>query len=175
MRKALLSLWLLVLAAVPFFGQTDEWKRHKNAEGNFSVLFPGDPQDSVNKADAEVQSHTLMLIQKPYVYTVVYSAMTSAQKVDDATYEIFKTAVFKELPKCDVNAERPPVPVISGYIGHWYRLSCEMPNTKVTILGNLYWGKHYAYAVMVMFHSGVDAPQTTSKFLDSFGVIDQGK
>jgi hypothetical protein len=175
MRKALLSLWLLVLAAVPFFGQTDEWKRHKNAEGNFSVLFPGDPQDSVNKADAEVQSHTLMLIQKPYVYTVVYSAMTSAQKVDDATYEIFKTAVFKELPKCDVNAERPPVPVISGYIGHWYRLSCEMPNTKVTILGNLYWGKHYAYAVMVMFPSSADAPQTTSKFLESFGIIDLNK
>jgi hypothetical protein len=50
-----------------------------------------------------------------------------------------------------------------------------MPNTKVTILGNLYWGKHYAYAVMVMFPSSTDAPQTTSKFLDSFGIIDVGK
>jgi len=50
-----------------------------------------------------------------------------------------------------------------------------MPNTKVTILGNLYWGKHYAYAVMVMFPASAAAPQTTNKFLQSFGIIDQGK
>ena len=175
MRKALLCSWLLVLAAVPFFGQTDEWKRYKNAEGNFTVLFPSDPQDSVNRSDTDLQSHTLMLLQKPYVYTVVYSAMTREQKVDDATYEVFKNAVFKELPKCGVDAERAPAPAISGYVGHWYRLNCDMTPNKVTILGNLYWGKHYAYAVMVMFPSSAAAPQTASKFLDSFGIINPGK
>lgn len=175
MRKAFLCCLLVLLIAIPFSGQTDDWKRHKNTDGNFTVLFPGDPQDSVNKSDNEVQSHTLMAVQRPYIYTVVYSTMSVTQKVDEATYEVFKNAVFKELPKCDVGTERLAAPVVAGYIGHWYRLNCDMPNTKVTILGNLYWGRHYAYAVMVMFPASTNEPQTTSKFLDSFGVIDQEK
>ena len=47
--------------------------------------------------------------------------------------------------------EQAPAPALEGYIGHWYQLSCAMPNVKVAIEGNLYWGKHYAYAVMVMY------------------------
>src|SRR5438270_1340074 len=175
MRRVLLCSWLLALVAVPFMGQTNEWKRYKNTDGNFTVLFPGNPEDSVNKTDSGSQSHTLMAIQRPAIYTVVYTTMAEEQKVDNATYEIFKNAVFKELPKCEVGKERPAVPALGGYIGHWYLLNCDMPNTKVTIEANLYWGKHYAYAVMVMFPADVTEPQMTNKFLESFGVIDQGK
>jgi hypothetical protein len=171
MRKTLLGSLLLIVVVIPFTGQTDEWKRYKNQGGNFTVLFPGDPQDTVNKNEKGIQSHTLLAIQRPYIYTVVYTAMESEQKVDDPTYEVFKNAVFKELPKCEVGAERPPAPAVSGYVGHWYHLNCDMPNTKVTILGNLYWGKHYAYAVMVMFPSTTAEPQTAGKFLGSFGVL----
>ncbi len=171
MRRVLLCSWFLVLVVVPFTGQTNEWKEYKNEGGNFSVLFPGDPQDSVNDPASGVQSHTLMVMQKPYIYTVVYTTMSSEQKMDDATYEVFKNAVFKELPKCDVDTERPAAPALEGYIGHWYRLNCNMPNTKVTILGNLYWGNHYAYAVMVMFPASATEPQMTDRFLQSFGVL----
>ena len=177
MRKALLCSLLVVFVVIPLTGQTEGWKKYKFEAGNFTVLFPSDPQDSVNKKDDVVESHTLLARQTPYIYTVIYTAMASDQKVDDATYEVFKNAVFKELPTCEVRAERPAVPALSGYIGHWYRLDCDMsPNkVKVTVLGDLYWGRRYAYAVMVMFQSKEAEPQAANQFLWSFGLMDLQK
>jgi hypothetical protein len=175
MRRALSCSLLAAFLVLPFFGQTAQWKQYKDTTGNFTALFPGDPQDSINKSDDDIQSHTLLAIQQPFYYTVIYTAMKSDQKVDNETYEVFKNAVFKELPNCEVATVRPPAPALSGYVGHWYHLNCDMPNAKVTILGNLYWGKHYAYAVMVMFPSSAAEPQAAGKFLESFGVLDQGK
>jgi len=148
MRKLLSGTLILLLAAAPLAAQTGEWKRYKNTDGNFTVLFPGEPQDTVNKAEEGIQSHTLLAREDKAFYTVVYTVMTAEQKVDDATYRAFKDGVFKELPKCESGAEQPVSPVLQGYVGHGYRLSCDMPNAKVTIVGNLYWGKHYAFAVM---------------------------
>lgn len=162
---------LLLFLALSLAGQTADWTQYDNQEGNFSVLFPGQPNDSVNKSDATIQSHTLMAREDRVIYTVVYTAMSSDQKVDDATYGVFRDAVFKELPKCDVEAEKSPSLVLNGYIGHWYRLSCNMPNTKVIVEGNLYWGKRNAYAVMAMFPSDVNRPQAEAKFLVSFSVL----
>jgi len=173
MLKTLLRSGLLVLLTLPLAAQTEGWKRHKNIDGNFTILFPGEPQDNINKSESDINSHTVMYQNPAGVYTVVYTTMASEQRVDDATYEMFKNSVFKELPKCDVGAEGPPSLVLSGYIGHSYRLNCDMPNTKVTVMGNLYWGKHYSYAVMVMYRSNVSAPTATNQFLASFAVIDQ--
>jgi hypothetical protein len=175
MRKALFGPLFLAFLSISCFGQTDGWKRHRNAGGNFTALFPVDPQDSVNKNDKDIESHTLLAQQSPFVYTVIYTSMKSEQQVNDATYESFKNAVFNELPKCEVGAEAPPTPAIQGYIGHWYRLNCEMTPNKVTILGNLYWGKHYAYAVMVMYRSDVGEPAAGKSFLQSFAVLDESK
>jgi hypothetical protein len=171
MRKALFGYLLLIIVAIPFTGQTDEWKRHRNTTGNFTALFPEDPQDTVNKTGGGVESHTLLAKQAPAVYTVIYTTMSEEQKVDDATYEIFKNAVFKELPGCAVGAEGQAAPELTDFIGHWYHLNCNMNPNKVTIIGNLYWGKHYAYAVMVMFPSSTAEPPTTAKFLQSFAVL----
>src|SRR5215467_5223955 len=101
MRRAVSGLLLFLLLSIPFTGQTSEWTRYKNTDGNFTVLFPGTPTDTLNHNDSEVQSHTLLARDSPAVYTVVYSTMSNTQTVDDATYEIFKKAVFKELPKCE--------------------------------------------------------------------------
>jgi hypothetical protein len=166
---------LLTLLGVVAAGQTDQWKKYKYADGNFSAVFPAEPQDSVNKGDDAIQSHTLMAQQSGAVYTVVYTAMTAEQKVDDKTYEVFKNAVFKELAKCEVVAEQAPSLPLSGYIGHWYRLSCAMPNAEVAIVGNLYWGKHYAYAVMTMYPARNAEPATSKDFVNSFAVLDAGK
>ena len=171
MRKVLSCVLLIVLGTLPFFALTDTWKRHNNSSGNFTVLFPGEPQDSVNKEGDGIRSHTLMFQDPPHVFTVVYTAMDEEQKVDEATYQIFRNAVFKELPNCSIGVERTAAPALAGYVGHWYRLNCDISSTSVTALGNLYWGKHYAYAVMVMFRSDQAAPQTTDKFLGSFGVL----
>ncbi|HEY1527780.1 MAG TPA: hypothetical protein VGH51_16225 [Candidatus Angelobacter sp.] len=175
MRRLLSGFGLLLLLASPLAGQTNPWKQYKNAEGNFTVLFSGDPTDTPNSAAGGVRSHTLMAKDGGALYTVVYTSMDSDQKVDEATFVVFKDAVFRELPKCDLISEHPPAPGLGGYIGHWYRLSCEMPN-KITIVGNLYWGKRYAYAVMAMFPADTAEPTKLIKtFVDSFAVLDPGK
>ena len=176
MRKLLSSVLMLLLAAGPLAAQTSEWKRYKNTDGNFTVLFPGEPQDTANKNEEGMQAHTLLAREGSALYTVVYTQMTSEQKVDDATYQSFKRGVFQELPKCEAGAEQPVSPVLEGYIGHAYRLSCDMPNTKVTIVGNLYWGKHRSFAVMTMFPASAAEPTATAKkFSESFAVIDAAR
>lgn len=172
MRNLPSVVLILSLAASPLAAQTKEWTKYKDTNGNFTVLFPGEPQDSVNKAEEGVQSHTLLAKEGSAIYTVVYTVMTSTQKVDEATFQTFKNAVFKELPKCETGAERQASPAMEGYIGRSYRLSCDMPNARVTIVGNLYWGKHYAFAVMIMFPASVAEPTSTEKqFAYSFAVI----
>lgn len=173
MRKIAVSLWFLLLIASPFTGQTAEWKKYKSTDGNFTVLFPGEPQDSVNKSEEGIRSHTLMAREGSMIYTVVYTVMESTQPVDEQTYQTFRNAVFKELPKCQEGPEQPASPVLDQYIGHHYRLSCDMPNTQVTIVGNLYWGKHYSFALMAMFpSSATEAVEAEKRFMDSFGLVD---
>jgi hypothetical protein len=174
MRKALLGSCFLMLLAISCFGQTENWKRHTNDTGNFTALFPVEPQDSINKNDNDIESHTLMAQQSPFIYMVVYTSMKNEQPVNDATYQTFKNAVFKELPNCNVTSEAPPAPALEGYIGRWYRLSCSMA-TKVAVLGDLYWGKHYAYAVMVMYRESDAEPTEAKSFLRSFAVLDPSK
>lgn len=171
MSKLVLRSCLLLFLALPLAGQTADWKQYSNQEGNFSAIFPSQPEDSVNRKDDTIDSHTLLAKEAGAVYTVVYSSMSNDQKVDDSTYQVFRDAVFKELPKCDMDAEQAPAPELNGYIGHWYRLSCNMTNTRVIIEGNLYWGKRYAYAVMAMFPSSANRPQGEEKFLRSFAVL----
>jgi hypothetical protein len=173
MRALVAYVLLLLCLAAPIVGQTDEWKRHKNADGNFSVLFPTEPTDTINKSEQGIQSHTLTSTVRPNFYSVVYTTMAEEQPVNDATYETFKNAVFKELPKCNVITDKTGSHPIQGYISHEYRLSCAL-NVTVTIVGNLYWGKHYSYAVMVMFTTPTDPP-TIKKFTDSFEITDASK
>jgi hypothetical protein len=170
-RKLALPALAIFLLALPLAAQTDAWAKYDNKEGNFTVLFPQQPADSVNGTDPSVQSHTLMARHESAIYTVIYTVHNNSQTVDNATYQVFRDAVFKELPKCSVEVEQGPAPALDDYIGHWYHLTCDMPKTKVLIDGNLYWGKRYAYAVMVMYPASVVQPQAEKKFWDSFSVL----
>jgi len=129
----------------------------------------------VNQTDATIQSHALSARQGNAIYMVVYATTAKAQPVDDANFEIFKNAVFHELPKCEVGADQPASPTLQGYIGHRYRLNCDLPQAKLTIAGNLYWGKHFSYAVMAVFRADAADAAEVNKFLDSFAVIDPEK
>jgi len=171
MRHRLPGLVLVICLSASFSAQTDEWKQYRNTAGNFTVLFPGEPQDTLNGESSGMQSHTLMAMQKPSGYMVVYTNITSEQKVDDQTYGIFKDGFLKELPKCEVRKEEAPSPAIRGYIGHSYTLGCE----AVNLTGNLYWGKHYAYAVMALYPLNTQGPPNVKRFLDSFALLDAGK
>src|SRR5262249_6138747 len=148
MRYSLACALLIACVAVPFAGQADEWHRYKNTVGNFSVLVPVEPQDSVNPASEGQVSHTIQALHGGIGYTIVFVAMSAAAPVDDATFKVYRDSFMKGLPNCEMATEAAAAPAIQGYIGHWYRMNCVAQNKKLTFTGNLYWGKHYAYAVL---------------------------
>ena len=174
MPRMTLRLLLVLSFVFPLSGQTGDWKQYKNADGNFAALFPAEPQDSINPAGEGISSHTILARESSAIYTVIYTSMENAQTVDDATYKVFKNAVMTQLPSCSSGDEDSASPVIEGYIGHSYRMNCAM-SRPVSILGNLYWGKHHAYAVMVMFPTSAGEPASVRKFVDSFAVLDAAK
>ena len=175
MRLLVRAFVLLLLLSSPFAGQTGNWKKYTNTEGSFSVLFPGEPQDSVNQKDDKIDSHTVVSVEKPVFYTVVYTNMADDQRVDEANFKTFRDAVFKQLSKCQMDAEQTASPAMDGYIGHRYRLNCAMPNVRLAMTGNLYWGKHHAYAVMAMFPQSTTPPEQVKMFVESFSVVNSAK
>lgn len=175
MRRFAPSLWIVVLVAGVLSGQTTEWKSVRSTEGNFTVQFPGDPQETVNSAGSSMTSHTLQVQVKPAIYLLVWSYIDPEQAVNDSTYEAFKTGFVSKLPNCSTDVDQSASPSFRGYIGHGYVLSCDYPQGKVKMKGNLYWGKHYSFAVMIAFAASVNEPAEVQKFLGSFAVADPGK
>lgn len=54
MRRLVSGFWIVLLLVSPFAGQTAEWQKYRNTDGNFTVLFPGEPKDSINQSDASI-------------------------------------------------------------------------------------------------------------------------
>jgi len=175
MRRWMSGFFLVLLAATPFAGQTDEWQRYRSTDGNFTALFPGEPSDTVNPVGGDLKSHTLQMVKTPTVYTLVWSYIDARQSVTDANFEIFKTSFLSKLPNCTVAADQSASPALQDYIGHEYLIHCNMPQGKITIVGSLYWGKHYSYAVMALFPSSVPQPTSVKKYIESFTLIDPAK
>lgn len=177
MRYWFIRISLLVCLAAPLAGQTDEWRRYKNEGGNFSVLMPVEPQDIPNGDQGAQVSHTILAISGSIGYTVVYVISKAEQPVDEATFKIYRDGFIEDLPNwnCNLVTENPPSPALPGYVGHWYRMNCHGEKQKQTFIGNLYWGKHYAYAVMTIFPTAPSDPPAAKKFGDSFSVLDATK
>ncbi len=209
MRRFVSGLWIVLLLVSSFEGQANEWKKYKNADGNFTVLFPGEPQDTVNSAGGGITSHTLQVQEKGVFYGVVWASMDVAlgartfaprgitrqlqvqekgvfygvvwasmdvaQTVDEANFQIFKNSFLSKLPKCEVGTEQPASPAFQGYIGHGYRLNCDAPQAKLAITGNLYWAKHYCFALMAISASSAAEPAEMKSFIESFAIIDPTK
>jgi hypothetical protein len=166
---------LLVCLSVPFAGQADQWSKYSNQEGNFSVLLPVTPSDTPNGDQNAPLSHTIQALSGGISYTIVYVVTKPEQPVDEATFKIYRDSFLKGLPNCDLLREDPASPALSGFVGHWYRLNCTVQNQKLSMIGNLYWGKHHAYAVLTMFATAASDPPNARKFSNSFAVLDTGK
>jgi hypothetical protein len=122
-----------------------------------------------------MKSHTLQILKTPVVYMLVWSFADATQTANEANFEVFKTSFLSKLPKCTVAADQSASPALLDYIGHEYLLNCDLPQGKITIVGSLYWGKHYSYAVMALFPSSVPQPTEVKKFVESITLIDQAK
>ncbi|HMF90493.1 MAG TPA: hypothetical protein VKL40_07600 [Candidatus Angelobacter sp.] len=171
MRNRILILFLLLNLTAVFFAQAVEWKRYENKGGNFSVLFPGEPKDTASDESEGMESHTLAAMEKPAGYMVVYTRDTSEQDVDDASFQEFRNGFVKKLSNCAIDREGPRSPAIRGYLGRWYQFRCG----EVNLTGNLFWGKHYSYAVMAVYPSNAGEPSNVKRFLDSFSLLDGSK
>ena len=170
MRYWVVGILLLICLSVPFAGQGDQWQQYKNDDGNFSVLILGQPRESVSGEGSQA-SHTIQAISGTVGYTIVYVANPNEQPVNEPTYKVYRDAFLKGLPQCELLKEDSASRPLPGYIGRWYRMGCDISGKKMSFIGNLYWGKHYAYAVLAMFPSAASDPPEAGKFYNSFSVL----
>jgi hypothetical protein len=147
--------------------QGDTWKTYRNEAGNFSVDMPGEPQTQPVVED----TYNYVFMRPGLAYLVTYAAHKETP-VNDENFETYQKAVLMGLTSCTLASDAPSTHPISSLKSHWYRYRC--PEGGQTILGNLYWGAHYAYAVLVVY-SGNPEPATVRRFTDSFAVLDPNK
>ncbi|HET9402380.1 MAG TPA: hypothetical protein VFO34_15655, partial [Candidatus Acidoferrales bacterium] len=152
------------------------WIAYGNSDGNFTALMPIQPKITPNAANQGQVSNTIQALADDGVaYTVVYVRNAEAQPVDEQTFQLYRDMFLKSVPTCSVLAEFAASPDVQGLVGHAYRLNCVINNVNMTMTGDLYWGRHYAYAVFAMFGPMVSDPAEARKFVDSFKVIDPSK
>jgi hypothetical protein len=177
MRHKFLRFTLLLFVASTAAAQTADWHQYKNEAGNFSALLPGQPTDTDNAPDSKdvVGSRTVTATENGVSLNVIYVILRDQQEVTEENLQAYKEGFLKQLPGCSVSSEKPASPAVPGYVGHLYRMDCTISNTKMNFSGNIYWGKHYSYAVLGMFASAPTDPPGVKKFLDSFAVIDSSK
>jgi hypothetical protein len=175
MRSGFIRIALLVCLTASLAGQINEWRNYRNVNGNFSALMPGEPKETESTDTDGATTHTIQAISDSVVYVVIYVAAPSEQPVNEATFNVYRDAFLKGLPNCDLVKEDAPSTAFPQHVGHWYRLNCTVDGQKYTFVGNLYWGKHRAYAVLSMFTSAPSDPPPAKKFIDSFAVIDADK
>ena len=171
---------LLILCLTATLAAQTEWKKYEEPDGNFSVLFPGEPKDTVSPSREGTESSHGFSASDGSVYVgVFYADLKQEQKVDEANYEAYKKPFFSRFPNCKELNSTVVSPAFSGYIGHGYRLECEGQNAKgqivsATLVVNLYFGKHFLYMLTAGSTITPDPP-TIKKFMDSFSVTDVSK
>jgi len=136
--------------------------------------MPSEPQDI--QSETKPITHTLVAVEDGVAYTVVYAFAEPEQHVDEANFQQFYEGVLRSLPNCTVLTEAAAAPPVHDYIGHWYRMDCTaQQGMKISLLGNLYWGKHYSYAVITMFPTGQSDPPDSKRFSQSFTLLNPTK
>jgi hypothetical protein len=172
MRTTFLRVALVLFAPNSVAVQSLNWREYKNPGGNFSIQVPVEPEDT--KIGEDVDAHIILAFVDEVGYTVAYSKSTEDQPVNDAIFKEYAQGVIKS-SHCKLVDEAPASPAIPGLIGRHYRLDCVTGTQKLTDVGNMYVGKHYTYAVLVMFPPNPVDPPNTKKFIDSFALIDPTK
>lgn len=150
------------------------WKLYKNTGGNFSVLFPSDPKDSIITNNKKAEAHQLFVEDQDVAYAVYYGIWQNEKRVDEAGYALIRKYVLSNKANCEAFTEGPPSIVLKGYIGHSYHRTCKEHHI-IKSVGNLYWGKRYFYFVMVFYPNISAEPSTAKGFLESFSLIDKTK
>lgn len=169
MRTVLKAMLLVSLAAI-CSAQTD-WQPYRNTDGNFSALMPTTPSEIYTHDFDSGTTHTIRSVDQGAGFMVVYEKAKGEHTVDQASYDAYERGVLQSLGECKIEDKAGASLAVPNTIGAWYRMDCTVGQTPMYLVGNLYWGKHYAYAVMVAYpHSSAIPP--IDKFVNSFGLID---
>lgn len=155
--------------------QSSAWQTYKSDAGNFSASFPGEPKDVDTSGPNGPPTHTIQVFAGTNGYMVVYVTSPSDQTVDDANFNSYRDSFIKSMDGCAIANEAAAAPAVRNFVGRFYHLNCIFQNTKLTLAGNLYWGKHYAYAVLAVFEPAATDPPAAGTFLSSFAINDAKK
>ena len=155
-----------------------DWKEYKNTAANFSALFPRGPEDKVIGKEDFLQAHMASVSDGGIGYMVVSMRLSDDKLKEEAKFDFVKDFVLKILvsDKCKIESQGSPSKTLSNYNGLSYLIHCtEADRTKMIVVSNVYLGKHYSYAVMVVYPSILSEPAVAKGFLESFAVIDETK
>ncbi len=156
-----------------------DWKKHKNTAANFSALFPRDPEDKVLVQEDVLQGRMASVFDGGIGYMVVSIWFSDGKLKEEAKFDFVKDFVLKILvsDKCKIGSQGSPTRILSNYNGSSYLIHCTETDRKkeMTVVSNVYLGKHYSYAVMVVYPSIISEPAVAKGFLESFAVIDDTK
>lgn len=179
-RRILSPALFIFCLAGPLAAQA-QWKRYEEPEGNFSVLFPGQPKkDTVGPIQEGIESSNGFSASDGSVHVgVFYVHIKQERKVDEANFDAYKKYFFSGFPKCVELNTTAASPVFPSYIGHAYRLECQGQNAqgqtgREIVVVNLYFGKHFSY-VLTAGSTITPEPRIIHEFLDSFSVTDVSK
>lgn len=172
MRYWLLRISLLFSFAIILAGQTKEWRRYKNDDGNFSVLLPAEPKESVGSGQNGDRTHIIQVASGSIIYTVIYQNMRYEHAVNEALFKLYRHEVLGILSNCYVLTEDAPSPALLGFFGSRLRMNCRVGDKKESFVGNLYLGNHHSYSVFAIFPTATADPPTVKRFTDSFSQID---
>ena len=172
---------VILLAAAPLSvlsqtnPQSGQPSAYKSDGGNFSANFPGEPKDTDSTEPNGPRTHTIQSVSGSNSFMVVYVITDSAETVNEANFTLYRDAFFKSLGQCEIGNEAAASPDINSFIGRSYHLSCIFAGIKLTLAGNLYYGKHFSYAVLTVFEPVSKDPPEATTFLHSFSVTDTAK
>ncbi len=176
MRHVLVAALLFAGLTSPMAGQTEEWKTFKNEGGNFSVLLPTEAKETVaGGGDQGPESHTFMATSNSVSYVLVYVYTKPEQPATEEEFKIYRDSLMQNFAGCQIATEGAAAPPVPNHVGHFYTMNCDFKGVKMTVIGDLYWGKHYSYAVLSMYAAGGASPAGARKFTDSFAVLDASK
>jgi hypothetical protein len=87
---------LLILCLTATLAAQTEWKKYEEPDGNFSVLFPGEPKDTVSPSREGIESSHGFSASDGSVYVgVFYASMKQDQKVP--TYWVIESDYLARL------------------------------------------------------------------------------
>ncbi|MEM1321541.1 MAG: hypothetical protein AAGG75_14890 [Bacteroidota bacterium] len=179
-----MRIFLILLIAIPSFGQSEMWKEYVNYDGKFRVLVPGDMEEITKEAETPVGTISVKtLLHKPseesadnLAYIVSYYDFPEASIHSDSTAlveDFFKTTIEGTVNSLEGELLYATPVEMRNYPGRLWRIDDVDDDgkgtsikTKVFLVGR----RFYSIRTVSMKEKGLNP--YIDKFLDSFYLVE---